>query len=1090
MTLKLSKTAIRELKARFRAVIIATLVGSGVAISTSAGAATITIPETDGNVTGSGGATGTGTEYTIVDGANSSSANILTESAVKEAINTAVQGKANTSMVIDLGNSFDNLDTRVDNTEAAISNINTALDGKQASLTTDQLAAVDSGVTADTVAQVATNTNDIADNAGDIATNTTNINKNANDIVTNKTNIATNATNIANNTQKIDANTASITANATAINENAQKIAANTANIATNTADIEKNETAIDKNIADIASNTAKIGDNATAIANNATAINQNTSDISENAQNIASNTAKIGDNATAIANNATAINQNTSDISENAQNIASNTAKIGDNATAIANNADAINQNTSDISENAQNIASNTANITTNRGDIATNTADIAALETNLNNTITQTTAALNNLVSETNGTITFRTAEGIDETTAYTAAQTDTNISNAIDTLVQADSTFTGDNTFTGETTFGTVTKTTIGTDGSIVAGKDLTVVGNASFESGLTVGDGSYGITKEGNATLNTITAGKITGTSLSVGTGSIEGGSLVLSGTTVDGIDTGSNLTDATGGATLATNATVYNTVIGQAENADYTGTKVTGGSADTLGGALAETNTALNQTMTNLDNLVTIDSTAGTITITDTDASTDTVYTATKTDSQIKVNAENADYTGETVKTVTTTPTTLKEAVSTTTAALNNVLNDAGEVDSAKVDVQWNRQDSTLQRALGTGELNEGNKNLTAGADVTSSLNALDATIGNVKELTGSNLDQGADKTVESHLTALDKAIGDRTITSANTAINAGTATDVASGLKAAGDAIGTADFSATNNASTATDLTTAITSLDTAIGDLTYSGGAVNYAMPDQASLSDAIQTVNANIGTAVTGANGNIDANNSINANLDSLDTAIGNRQYSIASSTNYEPSTWSDTSVTGAINQVAGNIGSATTTNYNGVLASNSINANIDAINATIGDMSQMQNRNNNLAQGSSVVANLDRIDAAIGNRAYTSTNYIKSGSDLSSAVSSLDSNLSRVEDEMNKMDHEMRSGFASLAALSALVPNARSAGDTQLSLGTGYYRGTTGFAVGAFHHVNDNILLNAGAAYGGNGSTTFRSGVTFGF
>ncbi len=1076
MTLKLSKTAIRELKARFRAVIIATLVGSGVAISTSAGAATITIPETDGNVMGSGGATGTGTEYTIVDGANSSSANILTESAVKEAINTAVQGKASINMVTDLGTSFDKLDTRVDNTEAAISDINTALDGKQASLTTDQLAAVDSGVTADTVAQVATNTANIATNIADIAKNET------------------------------------------AIDKNIADIASNTTAIEANTADIEKNETAIDKNIADIASNTAKIGDNATAIANNADAINQNASAISDNKANIAANTANIttntgnittnttniGKNATAISantakieantedisENADAIAKNTSDISENAQNIASNTAKIGDNATAIANNATAINQNASAISDNKANIATNTNAIANNAQNINTNTANISALQTNLNNTITQTTAALNNLVSETNGTIKFRTAEGNDETTAYTAAQTDTNISNAINALVQSDSTFTGDNTFTGETTFGTVTKTTIGTDGSIVAGKDLTVVGNASFESGLTVGDGSYGITKKGNATLNTITAGDITGTSLSVGAGSIEGGSLVLSGTTVDGIDTGSNLTDATGTSTLATNATVYNTVIGQAENGTYTGTKVTGGSADTLGGALAETNTALNQTMTNLDNLVTIDSTAGTITITDTDASTDTVYTATKTDSQIKVNAENADYTGETVKTAATTPATLKEAVSTTTEALNNVLNDAGEVDSAKVDVQWNGQDSTLQGALGTGTLNEGNKNLTAGADVTSSLNALDATIGNVKELTGSNLDQGADKTVQSHLTALDTAIGDRTITSTNTAINAGTATDVASGLKAAGDAIGTADFSATNNASTATDLTTAITSLDTAIGDLTYSGGAVNYAMPDQASLSDAIQTVNANIGDAVTGANGNIDANNSINANLDSLDTAIGNRQYSIATSTNYEPSSWSDTSVTGAINQVAGNIGSATTTNYNGVLASNSINANIDAINATIGDMSQMQNRNNNLAQGSSVVANLDRIDAAIGNRAYTSTNYIKSGSDLSSAVSSLDSNLSRVEDEMNKMDHEMRSGFASLAALSALVPNARSAGDTQLSLGTGYYRGTTGFAVGAFHHVNDNILLNAGAAYGGNGSTTFRSGVTFGF
>ena len=107
-------------------------------------------------------------------------------------------------------------------------------------------------------------------------------------------------------------------------------------------------------------------------------------------------------------------------------------------------------------------------------------------------------------------------------------------------------------------------------------------------------------------------------------------------------------------------------------------------------------------------------------------------------------------------------------------------------------------------------------------------------------------------------------------------------------------------------------------------------------------------------------------------------------------------------------------------------------------------------------------------------------------------------------LDSNLARVESRVdkldgqvadlysrtNKMHHEMKSGFASLAALSGLVPDARSAGDTQLSLGTGYYRGTTGFAFGAFHHVSDNVLLNAGAAYAGNGSATFKGGVTFGF
>jgi len=140
------------------------------------------------------------------------------------------------------------------------------------------------------------------------------------------------------------------------------------------------------------------------------------------------------------------------------------------------------------------------------------------------------------------------------------------------------------------------------------------------------------------------------------------------------------------------------------------------------------------------------------------------------------------------------------------------------------------------------------------------------------------------------------------------------------------------------------------------------------------------------------------------------------------------------------------------------------------------------------------------------------------YTSTNYVMEGSDLTTAVSSLDAGMGqlanrtgaledragaledratalegrtdKLERKTNKYHREMKSGFASLAALSGLVPNARAAGDTQLSVGTGYYRGTTGFALGAFQHINDNILLNLGAAYAGNGSATFKGGATFGF
>ena len=159
------------------------------------------------------------------------------------------------------------------------------------------------------------------------------------------------------------------------------------------------------------------------------------------------------------------------------------------------------------------------------------------------------------------------------------------------------------------------------------------------------------------------------------------------------------------------------------------------------------------------------------------------------------------------------------------------------------------------------------------------------------------------------------------------------------------------------------------------------------------------------------------------------------------------------------------------------------------------IDAVNAAVGD--RTYTAQNNVSSRETVTQSIDKLDRAVGNRQYVSQRYISSGSNLTTAMGILDSNLGRVEnrvddleDRTNKMHHEMKSGFASLAAMSALVPNARANGNTQISIGTGYYRGTTGFAVGGFHYLNDDVLLNAGAAYAGNGSATFKSGVTFGF
>ena len=127
----------------------------------------------------------------------------------------------------------------------------------------------------------------------------------------------------------------------------------------------------------------------------------------------------------------------------------------------------------------------------------------------------------------------------------------------------------------------------------------------------------------------------------------------------------------------------------------------------------------------------------------------------------------------------------------------------------------------------------------------------------------------------------------------------------------------------------------------------------------------------------------------------------------------------------------------------------------------------------------------------------ERAIGDMNFTNTQYIKNDRDLSSAVRTLDANFAQMNNRLDDLDSkvekhhkEMKRGFASLAAMTRLVPNAKSKCNTQLALGMGHYRGSTGVAVGLFHYVDDNTLINAGVGYAGQDSTTFGVGITFGF
>lgn len=202
-------------------------------------------------------------------------------------------------------------------------------------------------------------------------------------------------------------------------------------------------------------------------------------------------------------------------------------------------------------------------------------------------------------------------------------------------------------------------------------------------------------------------------------------------------------------------------------------------------------------------------------------------------------------------------------------------------------------------------------------------------------------------------------------------------------------------------------------------------------------------------------------------------------------------------------------AIGKIDTKIGTITGTTNN-ITASDTLSKNLTDLDVAIGDRANLASSNAtiNAATTTSVVSGLQAAGNAIGDMDLMGTRYILSASDLTSASRLLDTNLNRVEarvdsldkkydarmnsldNKIDKMDDRMNSGFASLAAMSGLQPNARACNDTQLSLGAGTYRGKVGYALGAFHYFNDNVMMNVGASYAGNNSTTFRGGVTFGW
>ena len=167
-----------------------------------------------------------------------------------------------------------------------------------------------------------------------------------------------------------------------------------------------------------------------------------------------------------------------------------------------------------------------------------------------------------------------------------------------------------------------------------------------------------------------------------------------------------------------------------------------------------------------------------------------------------------------------------------------------------------------------------------------------------------------------------------------------------------------------------------------------------------------------------------------------------------------------------------------------------YGNLAVGTTVEEHIEAVDAAIGDRRNLGSKNEAINAGTktSVAAGIKAAGDAIGDMDFRGLSYVSEGQDLSGAVKNLDTSLARVEGDLRGLKRDFERGMASMAAMSALVPNPRAQGNTSLSVGTGAYSGHTAMAVGGFHYLTDNIMLNAGVAWGNSHDASYRLGLTW--
>ena len=268
-----------------------------------------------------------------------------------------------------------------------------------------------------------------------------------------------------------------------------------------------------------------------------------------------------------------------------------------------------------------------------------------------------------------------------------------------------------------------------------------------------------------------------------------------------------------------------------------------------------------------------------------------------------------------------------------------------------------------------------------------------------------------------------------------------------------------------------------------ITAVNSTVGDISELNvelkNLTNGGYDTPKSVVEALNNIDATLGTIHglndkrgSNAKGNLAKGTTVEMHLSALDDAIGDRSTitNEKGSNGYEFSN-ENMYVADVLSDIASQIGQAKeleNASFNGVSKNNTVNANIAAVNNAIGNVESLKE-----------------------------TYFVSETSNLTDAVRVLDADMYKLSyavdqnrSEINNLRRKMRSGMASLAAMSALTPNSRADGKTQLSIGTGSYESRPAVAIGAFHWITNNLMVNAGLSFSESDDAVYRMGLTYSF